>query len=128
MKPETANLLELADAHLATARNIQRIEGHAAAARESYTTALAAARAVVFEERILAPKLHQGAHSLFHEIAVCTGRIVANVADVLASGIEIKIKVDYEPHPPFRAAQYAEYVDRAAEFVAAVKKLIEEKR
>jgi uncharacterized protein (UPF0332 family) len=127
MKPETATLLEFADTHLADARNIQRAGVQRSAARESYTAALAAARALIFEERNIAPKTRKGTDTLFQELAVKTNRIPADLSDVLTKGLEIKNQADYEPRPKFTAADFAEYVDRASVFVAAVKKLIEER-
>jgi uncharacterized protein (UPF0332 family) len=80
---------------------------------------------LIFEERTIAPKTHDGTHALFHEIAVHTGRVSRDLAGALALGLRVKNNVDYEPIPEFSDEDYARYVDRAAEFVAAVKKLIE---
>lgn len=125
MKPETRNLLAKANVRLEKARTILRAGVPDSAGREAYNAALFAARALIFEERNLAPKTHDGSKSLFNDIAVRTQRLPAELNTVLTDGYEIKFIVDYsaediEPKDP------AGYVERAERFVAAVRKLIDQ--
>jgi len=125
MKPETKNLLAKAELRLEKARTILRADVADSAGREAYTAALFAARALIFEERNVAPKTHDGSKSLFNDIAIHTRRLPAELGTVLTDGYDIKFIVDYsaenvEPKDP------AGYVERAEKFVTAIKHLIEE--
>jgi uncharacterized protein (UPF0332 family)/predicted nucleotidyltransferase len=124
LNPETLDLIAIADSKLEDARAILAARVPGAAAREAYTAALSAARALIFEERTLAPKTHDGTHALFHEIAVRPGRISRDLARVLSQGLEIKIAVDYAARRVLPDERYRAYVEHAAEFVAAVRVLL----
>jgi uncharacterized protein (UPF0332 family) len=81
---------------------------------------------LIFEERAIAPKTHDGAKTLFHDIAVRTGRIPQGLNAILDEGYKIKSMVDYDTRDP--DSDYAtEYVSRSADFVAAIKALIDSK-
>ncbi|MEA2875907.1 MAG: uncharacterized protein QOF14_1103 [Hyphomicrobiales bacterium] len=126
MKPETRQLLTKADLGLEKAATILRAGVADSAGREAYIAALYAARALIFEERNVAPKTHDGSKTLFNDIAVRTHRLPEHLNTVLTDGYDIKFIVDYsadiiEPKDPVA------YVGRAVEFVAAVKRLIDTK-
>jgi uncharacterized protein (UPF0332 family)/predicted nucleotidyltransferase len=126
MKPETSDLLEKADRHLARARRMLGYGEPESGGRDAYYAALFAARALIFEERAIAPKTHDGAKTLFHDIAVRTGRIPQGLNAILDEGYKIKSMVDYDTRDP--DSDYAtEYVSRSADFVAAIKALIDSK-
>lgn len=123
MKPETANLLDKAAERLEKAKIILAADVADSAGREAYTAALYAARAFIFEERNVAPKTHEGSRSLFHELAFRSKRLPEEFASVLTDGYAIKFIVDYsgedvQPKKP------AEYVERAARFIEAVRQLV----
>ena len=126
MKPETRQLLTKADLALEKAATILRAGVADSAGREAYIAALYAARALIFEERNVAPKTHDGSKTLFNDIAVRTHRLPEQLSTVLTDGYDIKFIVDYsadiiEPKDPVG------YVERAAEFVVAVRRLIEQR-
>jgi uncharacterized protein (UPF0332 family)/predicted nucleotidyltransferase len=127
MKPETTSLLAGSDRELAKARKILGVDEPEAAARDAYFAVLFAVRALIFEVRNVAPKTHSGAASLFAEIAVKPGLLSERYSATLSQGLDIRMDVDYEPLPKTTQAQATEYVERAAEFVGAVKRLIEPK-
>jgi uncharacterized protein len=127
MKPETRSLLAATDRELAKARKILGVDEPEAAARDAYFAVLFAARALIFEVRNVAPKTHSGAASLFAEIAIKPGLLDERYSATLSQGLHIRMDVDYEPLPKTTQAQATEYVERAAEFVGAVKRLIEAK-
>ena len=125
MKPETQDLLNKADLRLKKARTILEAGVDDTAGREAYTAALSAARALIFEERNIAPKTHHGSKTLFNEIAVRTRRLPEEFSSVLEDGYAIKFIVDYstdssQPKDP------ASYVGHVENFVAAVRRLIEQ--
>jgi uncharacterized protein (UPF0332 family)/predicted nucleotidyltransferase len=125
MKPETKNLLAKAETRLERAKKILNAEVEDSAARDAYIAALYAARALIFDERNVAPTTHEGSKALFHDIAVRTGRLPGDLHSVLEDGYAIKFIVDYStdnvaPKNP------AAFVGRAERFVSAVKKLIEQ--
>jgi len=127
MKPETRNLLAKAELRLEKAITILRAGVADSAGREAYVAALFAARALIFEERNVAPKTHDGSKTLFNDIAVRTHRLSDDLSTVLTDGYNIKFIVDYsaeniEPKDP------AAYVERAKDFIAAITRLIEDKR
>jgi uncharacterized protein (UPF0332 family)/predicted nucleotidyltransferase len=127
MKPETNELLGSADATIRTAQALLKAGFAKPAAREAYQAVLRAARALVFEERNSAPKTHQGTVTLFSDLAIKTGRVDEGVGAALARGLAVRLDVDYAAVPQTTEAQAAEYVGRAVEFVAAVKRLIDAK-
>ena len=125
IKPETQDLLNKADLRLKKARTILEAGVDDTAGREAYTAALSAARALIFEERNIAPKTHHGSKTLFNEIAVRTRRLPEEFSSVLEDGYTIKFIVDYstdnsQPKDP------ASYVGHVENFVAAVRRLIEQ--
>jgi uncharacterized protein (UPF0332 family) len=127
MKPESKALVGSADTSVATAQALLKAGFAKPAAREAYQAVLRVARAFIFEERNTAPKTHNGAVTLFSDLAIKTGRLDEHVGAVLSRGLAVRLNVDYEPVPKTTDQQAAEYVERAAEFVATVKRLFEEK-
>lgn len=127
MKPESKGLLESAITSLATAQALLKAGFAKPAVREAYQAVLRAARAFVFEERNIAPKTHSGTVTLFSDLAIKTGRLNERIGAALSRGLAVRLDVDYEPVPKTTDQQAIEYVERAADFVAAVRRLIEEK-
>jgi uncharacterized protein (UPF0332 family)/predicted nucleotidyltransferase len=127
LKPETADLLAVAEAKLGDALKIQAAGVLGSAAREAYTAALHAARALIFEERAVAPKTHAGTRALFHETAIRPGRLPKSLARVLSEGLEIKVAVDYAGRPVLSDARHTAYIEQASAFIAAVKVILQEK-
>jgi len=127
MKPETKELLASAQTSLATAQAMLKAGFAKPAAREAYQAVLRTARALVFEERSTAPKTHKGTVTLFSDLAIKTGRVDERVGAALSRGLTVRLDVDYAAVPKTTDQQATEYVERAAEFVAAIKRLIEAK-
>ena len=127
MKPETKVLLESADASLATAQALLKAGFAKPGAREAYQAVLRTARALIFEERNTAPKTHKGAVTLLSDLAIKTGRLDERIGAALSRGLNVRLDIDYEAVPNTTGEQAADYVRSAVEFVAAVKRLIEQK-
>lgn len=127
MKPETKELLNSADTTLTTAQALLKAGFAKTAAREAYQAVLRTARALVFEERNTAPETHKGTVTLFSDLAIKTGRVDESMGAALSRGLTMRLDLDYQAVPKTTDQQATEYVERAAEFVAAVKRLIEAK-
>ncbi|MBV9979012.1 HEPN domain-containing protein [Bradyrhizobium sp.] len=67
------------------------------AARDAYTAALNAARAVVFDKSGIAPKTHSGTRSKFHDLLHGGLAFDANLAKFLSEGFDTKQGIDYGP-------------------------------
>ena len=127
MKPESKALLGSAEASLTTAQAMLKAGFAKPAAREAYQAVLRTARALVFEERDTAPKTHRGTVALFSDVAIRTGHLDEQIGAALSQGLRVRLDVDYEAVPKTTDQQAAEYVRSAADFVAAVRRLMEEK-
>jgi uncharacterized protein len=125
MKPETKELLNSADTTLTTAQALLKAGFAKTAAREAYQAVLRTARALVFEERNTAPKTHKGTVTLFSDLAIKTGRVNESMGAALSRGLTMRLDLDYQAVPKTTDQQATEYIERAAEFVGAVKRLIE---
>ena len=95
MKPETADALARARAHLTEAERILEIEIPSVAGRQAYLATLTAARGLVFELLGKGPKSHKGIKALAHELIRDGLPIDRSLLSVLDSGFDLKIEADY---------------------------------
>jgi uncharacterized protein (UPF0332 family) len=122
MSPEAVNYMAIADAALARANRSFLAEIFENAARDSYTAALNAARAVVFDKAGIAPKTDSGTRAEFHKLIREGISFDPNLAKFLSEGFDAKQGIDYGPEIAFITREQAQdYLDRAATFIAAAK-------
>ncbi len=126
MSPEAVNYMVIADAMLDRASRAFLAEIYEDAARNAYLAALNAARAVVFDKTMTAPKTHSGTRAKFHDL-IHTGMVFdAKLVKFLSDGFDTKQHVDYGPEIIFVSrAQAEDYLACATAFLAAAKILCE---
>ncbi|HLY04202.1 MAG TPA: HEPN domain-containing protein [Rhizomicrobium sp.] len=100
MSPETVNYFVVAEKQLAQAERALDAGLYEFAARESYLTALSAARAIIFEKTGDAPKTHSGARSQLTLLQRGGLDIDPSFLAFLATGFELKSDLDYGPVTP----------------------------
>jgi uncharacterized protein (UPF0332 family) len=92
------------------------------AARNAYSAALNAARAVIFDRLAIATKTHSGTRSKFFDLIYRGMPFDPELARFLREGFETKQGIDYGPELVFVSREQAlEYLDRATAFVEAAK-------
>ena len=122
MSPEAVNYMAIAEAHIDRAERNFLGEVYEDTARNAYTAALNAARAVIFDKLAIAPKTHTGTRTKFLELVHDGLAFDAELAGFLASGFETKQGIDYGPDLIFVSRGDArDYLDRARAFLAAAK-------
>jgi|GraSoiStandDraft_24_1057298.scaffolds.fasta_scaffold569067_2 uncharacterized protein (UPF0332 family) len=126
MSPEAVNYMSVAEAHLERGRRNFLAEIYEDAARNAYSAALNAARAVIFDKLTVAPKTHSGTRSKFFELIHEGMQFDAGLAQFLREGFETKQGIDYGPEVVFVSRDQAEdYLKQAAAFIAAAKAVCE---
>ena len=126
MSPEAINYMFVADMHLDRAERNFLAEIYEDAARNAYTAALNAARAVIFDKLTIAPKTHSGTRSKFLELVNDGLAFDAGLARFLSEGFEKKQGIDYGPQIVVVSREEAEtYLARAREFLAASRRVCE---
>lgn len=125
MSPEAVDYLGTAERALIRARRSFAAEIYEAAAREAYVAALNAARAVIFDRTQIAPKSHSGARTQFFLLIQHGLEFDRELANFLTRGFEIKQRVDYGPVIEIDAQDAANYLERAATFVATARAVCE---
>lgn len=114
--------MEQARDRLAVAREVIE-SGHPAAATSSaYYAMLNAARAAL-SERDEHAKTHTGTWTLFSAAFVATGEFDQELSALARRAKAAREKGDYEAAPP-TAEEASEYIDGAAEFLAATERLV----
>ena len=122
MSPEAINYMSIAERHLERAELIFKAEVYEDAARNAYTAALNAARAVVFDKLTIAPKTHAGTRTKFLELVNNGLAFDATLAHFLTEGFEKKQGIDYGPEVVFVTRdEAADYLARARTFLAAAR-------
>ena len=126
MSPEAVNYMTVAQRHLERAEKIFLAEVYEDVARNAYTAALNAARAVIFDKLTIAPKTHSGTQTKFLELVRNGLTFDAELADFLAAGFEKKQGIDYGPEVVLVSRdEAADYLARAREFLAAARRVCE---
>jgi uncharacterized protein (UPF0332 family) len=122
MSPEAVNYISIAEKHLERAERIFQAEVYEDVARNAYTAALNAARAVVFDKLTIAPKTHSGTRSKFSELVHNGLAFDARLVQFLAEGFEKKQGIDYGPELVFVTRDEAtDYIARARAFLATAR-------
>lgn len=125
MSPESTDYMGVADWSLNEARGILAAGHFEIAAREAYSAALAAARAIIYEKTGKAIKTHSGVRSQLHKLIFEGLPFSAELAKFLSDGFEVKLGVDYGPVQRMHRAEAETHVERAASFLAAAKTILE---
>jgi uncharacterized protein (UPF0332 family) len=124
MSPESVNYLAIAESLLERAQRAFLAEIYEDAARGAYTTALNAARAIIFEKAGLAVKSHSGARAKLHELVRGGLEFNPDLLAFLSDGFNTKQGVDYGDGPLFVDRTTAEsYLARAEAFVAEARRV-----
>ena len=122
MSPEAVNYMSVAEALFERGQRNFLAEIYEDAARNSYSAALNAARAIVFDKMTVAPKTHAGTRSKFFELIHQGLNFDTQLAQFLREGFETKQGIDYGPDVVLVSREEAaEYLGRAAKFIAAAK-------
>jgi uncharacterized protein (UPF0332 family) len=122
VSPEAVNYMAIADATLARANRSFMAEIFENVAHDSYTAALNATRAVVFDKAGIAPRTHSGTRAEFHKLIREGIAFDPNLAKFLSEGFDTKQGIDYGPEVVFVTREQAQdYLARAVAFVAAAK-------
>lgn len=122
MSPEAVNYMAIAEAHLKRAELIFLAEVYEDAARNAYTAASNAARAVIFDKLTIAPKTHAGTRTKFQELIRNGLPFEKALGDFLAEGFETKQGIDYGPEVVFVSrGQAQDYLARARTFLDAAR-------
>jgi uncharacterized protein (UPF0332 family) len=114
--------MEQARDRLAVAREVIESGHPAAAASSAYYAMLNAARAAL-SERDEHAKTHTGTWTLFSAAFVAAGEFDQELSALARRAKSAREKGDYEAAPP-TAEEAAEYVEGAAEFIAAIEALL----
>ena len=122
MSPRSAEFMEQARDRLTVAQEIMESGHPAAAASSAYYAMLNAARAALSEQDEHA-KTHAGTWTLFSAAFVATGKFNQGLSALARRAKVAREKGDYEAAPP-SAAEAAEFVEGAAEFIAAIEELL----
>lgn len=83
MSPEAINYMTIAEGHLNRAERNFLAEIYEDVARNAYSAALNAARAVIFDKLTIAPKTHSGTRSKFSELVTADLRSMRSWRDFL---------------------------------------------
>ena len=122
MSPEAINYMMMADTALTRGRRAFDAELHEDAARHAYLAALNAARAIVFDKTMTAPKTHSCTRTKFHDLVHEGLPFEPGLAKFLSEGFDTKQSLDYGPEVIAVSREQAQdYLNRAAAFVAAAK-------
>ncbi len=125
MSPEAVDYMTLAEWSLNEARGILAAGHPEVAAREAYTAALNAARAIIFDKTGKAPKTHSGTRREMHRLIHEGMRFDAGLARFLSDGYEVKSGVDYGPLQAISQSEAEAFVQRATAFLVAARAVIE---
>jgi uncharacterized protein (UPF0332 family) len=122
VSPRSEEFIEQARERLADAQKILGLVHPAVAANTAYYAMLNAARATL-SERGKHAKTHSGTWTLFSATFVATGEFDQHLSSLARRAKEAREKGDYEATPP-SAQEAAEFVEGAAEFVAAIEEML----
>lgn len=126
MSPETINFMAIAEGFLDRAERNFLAEIYEDVIKNAYMSALNATRAVIFDKTGVAPKTHSGARAKFHQLVHEGIEFDDSLLGFLSSGFNAKQGIDYGPDLFFVNREEAiVYLDRAAAFLAAAKKVCE---
>jgi uncharacterized protein (UPF0332 family) len=126
MSPEAVNYMAIAERHLDRAERIFLAEVYEDVARNAYSAALNAARAVIFDKLTIAHKTHYGTRAKFLELINDGLTFDSELARFLSQGFETKQGIDYGPEIIIVDREQAEdYLGRARTFLAAARKACE---
>ena len=121
MSPEAVDYMSVAESALDRAHRAFLAEIYEDAARNAYTSALNAARAIIFDKTGLAVKSHSGTRAKLHELVWKGLAFDKTLVDFLAKAFELRQRVEYGPPTFVQRAEAAEYLERANAFLAAAK-------
>jgi uncharacterized protein (UPF0332 family) len=124
MSPRSEEFIEQARERLADAQKIIGLVHPAVAANTAYYAMLNAARAALSEHGEHA-KTHSGTWTRFSATFVAPGEFDQELSALARRAKEAREKGDYEATPP-SAQEAAEFVEGAAEFVAAIEEMLSE--
>jgi uncharacterized protein (UPF0332 family) len=114
--------MSLAEGALDRGRRNFTAEIYEDAARNAYSAALNAARAVIFDKALIATKTHSGTRAKFFELVHDGMPFDAELAQFLREAFETKQGIDYGPELVAVSREEAEaYLARAEAFIAAAK-------
>jgi len=122
MSPRSEEFMEQARERLSDAQKIVGLVHPVVALNTAYYAMLNAARAAL-SERGEHAKTHSGTWTLFSATFVAPGEFDQGLSVLARRAKEAREKGDYEATPP-SAEEAKEFVDGAAEFVAAIEKLL----
>jgi len=114
--------MEQARDRLADAQTILKTAHPAVVVSAAYYGMLYAARAALSERGEFA-KTHSGTWTLFSQVFVAPGDFDQSLSALARRAKDAREQGDYEAAPP-TAEEAAEYVDGAAEFIAAIEQLL----
>ena len=123
MKPEAADALEHAKAHLTIARKVLQISA-SAAGREAYLAALTAARGLTFELLSKGPRTHSGVKALMHALVRDGLEIDSRLLTIFDEGFDLKVEADYGDPTAVSALLAEKTIDMAEVFVARVEQIL----
>jgi len=123
VSPRSEEYMEQARERLADAQKILGLVHPAVALNTAYYAMLNAARAAL-SERGEHAKTHSGTWTLFSSTFVAPGEFDQGLSALARQAKEAREKGDYEAIPP-TAEQATEFVEAAAEFVAAIEELLQ---
>lgn len=122
MSPRSEEFIEQARERLADAQKILGLVHPAVVVNTAYYAMLNAARAAL-SERGEHAKTHSGTWTLFSAAFVAPGEFDQGLSTLARRAKEAREKGDYEATPP-TAQEAAEFVEGAAEFLAAIEALL----
>lgn len=124
MSPESTDYMNVAEWSFEQALIILRAGALEVAAREAYSAALNAARAIIYEKTGKAPKTHSGTHSQLRKLIHEGLAFDSALADFLTDAFEVKLGVDYGPVERMSEAEAKAYVEKARVFLAAAREVL----
>jgi uncharacterized protein (UPF0332 family) len=90
MSPEAIDYMTVAETALTRARRNFAAELYEDTARNAYLAALNAARAIIFDKTMTAPKTHAGARSNFHDLVRQGLQFDSSLTKFLSEGFEME--------------------------------------
>ena len=122
MSPRSQEFMDEARDRLAAAREIARSGHPGSVVNAAYYAMLNAARAAL-SERGEHAKTHSGTWTLFSAAFVANGEFDQELSALARNAKDAREKGDYEAAPP-SAEEAAEFVNGAADFLAAVEAML----
>jgi uncharacterized protein (UPF0332 family) len=124
MKAESERLIVRAKQALAKAEKILDMEICDVAARQAYIAALAASRALTYEQFGRAPRTHKGMKSLMHDLARRDPRIDRRLLGILEYGFGLKVTADYGDAEQISVLEARRAIELAQGFIETIEKIL----